>query len=321
MSNSVNQSPARIFAVIALYKMQPNDSTALRTLLEAVSGVRAGEVEIKILLYDNTPGGQSVGAVPRGIQYIANPANGALAAACNYGLQKAHEAGFEWLLTLNQDTTLPNDFLRKLCDAIKSAAALPDVAGVVPSISSEGRTASPFTVGKYWTFTKHIPQGFVGIPEGDVFAANSVSTIKVSALRAIGGFDPRFPLDMIDFDVDYRLHRQGLRFFVAGNIHVELELSNLDLRNRSSAARYEDYLGAEELFCDEYLGRGTSVAVVIKLIYRLAYKLRRNGGSLPYYKIAFTFLCRRLFYSRKHRMRTSRQAMRQRPAVAPAGSL
>jgi hypothetical protein len=315
-----NQLPMRIFAVIALYKMQPNDSAALRTLLAAMSSVRTEEAEVAILLYDNTPGGQSVGNLPAGVQYKGDPENGALAAACNYGLKKAHEAGFEWLLTLNQDTTLPSDFLWKLCDALRSVATLSEVAGIFPSISSEGRVVSPFTVGKHWTVTKHIPQGFVGIPEGDVFAANSVSTIRVSALMAIGGFDPRFPLDMIDFDVDYRLHRQKLRFFVAGDIHVELELSNLDLRKRSSAARYEDYLGAEELFCDEYLDRGTSIAVVVKLIYRLGYKLRKNGGGLPYYKIALRFLCRRLFYSRGHRMRTSKQALRGRTAVATAST-
>jgi len=321
LADSGNHAPARIYAVIALYKMRPEDSTALITLLEAVSFARAGEAEVEILLYDNTPGGQKTDSLPPGVQYKANPENGALAAACNYGLQKAGAAGFEWLLTLNQDTTLPKDFLWKLCDAIDSISALPDVVAIVPSISSEGRVASPFTVGKYWTFTRHIPQGFVGIPEGDVFAANSVSTIKVSALDAIGGFDLRFPLDMIDFDIDYRLHRSNFRFFVAGNIHVDLELSTVDLRKRSSAARYEDYLGAEELFCDEYLGRGTSAAVVIKLIYRLAYKLRKSGGTFQYQKIVLRFLCRRLFYSRKHRMRTSKQAMRQHHALTTARSL
>jgi GT2 family glycosyltransferase len=315
LANSIDQFPVRIFAVIALYKMQPSESTALRTLLAAIPSLRNGQAEITILLYDNTPGGQTVGALPSGVQYKANPENGALAAACNYGLKIACEDRFEWLLTLNQDTTLPIDFLSKLCNAARFVETMDDVAGIVPSIWSDGRLVSPFTISKFWTSSRRVPEGFVGIPLQNVYAANSGSTIKVSALKAIGGFDPRFPLDMIDFDLNYRLHRQNLRFHVAGNIHVELELSGHDLKNRSTSGRYEDYLGAEELFCDDYLGRIMSIVVVLKLIYRLGYRLWRNGGSLPYYRIGFKFLFRRLFYSRKHRMRTSKQALSLRSAV------
>ena len=89
-----------------------------------------------------------------------------------------------------------------------------------------------------------------------------------------------------------------------------LSCRTFDLKTRSTPSRYKEYLGAEELFCDQYLGRIMSMVVVLKLIYRLAYKLWRNGGSYPYYEIGLGFLCRRLFYSRKHRMATSRQAIR-----------
>lgn len=315
MAKSINYPPVRLLAVIVLYKMQPSESAAFRTLRAAIASLQEGEAEIKILLYDNTPGGQAVGVLPDGVQYKANPENGALSTACNYALDVAHEEGFEWLLTLNQDTTLPIDFLCKLCDAATFIAPMHDVAGIFPTISSNGRVVSPFTLMKYWTFMRHFPNGFVGIPLENVYAANSASTIKVSALMAIGGFDPRFPLDLIDFDLNYRLHRQNLRFLVAGNIYVGLELSTDDLKRRSSSGRYEDYLRAEEGFCDEYLGTMVSAVVVLKLVYRLGYKLWRSGGSLPYFKVGFRFLCRRLFYSRKHRIELWKQSIRQRSAV------
>jgi GT2 family glycosyltransferase len=282
--------------------MQPCESVALRTLQSAIISLPEGQVEVKILLYDNTPGGQTIGEVPEGVLYKADFGNGALSAACNYALEVAEKKQFDWLLTLNQDTTLPNDFLCKLRSAVMLVASMPDIAGIVPSISSDGREVSPYIQMKYWTFTRRIPVGFIGIPLENVYAANSVSTIKVSALKVIGGFDPRFSLDLVDFDIDYRLHRKKLRFFVAGNIHVGLELSSHDLKRRSSPERYEDYLRAEEVYCDEYLGNIVSMVVVVKLIYRMGYKLWRSGGSLAYYRIALRFLCRRLFNSRKHRM-------------------
>jgi GT2 family glycosyltransferase len=309
LANLIDQSLVRILVVIVLYKMKPDDSAALRTLLAAIPSLQNGQAEIKVLLYDNTPGGQVVGVLPTGVQYKADPENGALYTACNYALEVAHEEGFEWLLTLNQDTTLPMDFLCKLCNAAMFVAPMHNVAGIVPSITSNGRVVSPFTLMKYWTFMGHFPNGFVGIPLRNVYAANSASTIKVTALKAIGGFDPRFPLDLIDFDVNYRLHRQDLRFLVAGNIHVGLELSTDDLKRRSSPGRYKDYLRAEEVFCDEYLGSVVSIVVMLKLLYRMGYKLWRSGASFHYYKLCIRFLCRRLFYSRKYRMKSWKQSL------------
>jgi len=111
-----------------------------------------------------------------------------------------------------------------------------DVAAIAPCISSDGRALSPFTLMKRWTLTKNIPDWFVGIPLEDVYAVNSASTIKVSALRAVGGYDPRFNLDFSDLAIYHLLHCQGLSVFVAGNIHVEHEVSVYDMRNRSTQA-------------------------------------------------------------------------------------
>jgi GT2 family glycosyltransferase len=315
LADSINQSPVRVFAVIVLYKMQPGDSAALRTLRAAISSVQNRQAETEILLYDNTPGGQAVGVLPTGVQYKADPGNGGLATAYNYTLEIAHEKGFDWLLTLDQDTTLRNDFLCKLCDAAMFVAPMRDVAAIVPSITSNGRVVSPFTLMKHWTFMRHFPNEFVGIPLESVYAANSGTATKVSVIRAIGGYDPRFPLDLSDFVMNHRFHCQKLRVLVAGNIHLEHELSSHDLKNRSTPGRYEDYLRAEEGFCDEYLGRAVGIVVVLKLLYRLVYKLWRSGGSLPYFKIGLRFLCRRLFYSRKHRMESWRQSVRMRSNV------
>ena len=41
-------------------------------------------------------------------------ANGGLAAGYNYALARAEEAGYGWLLLLDQDTTLTHDFFAEL---------------------------------------------------------------------------------------------------------------------------------------------------------------------------------------------------------------
>ena len=302
--------------MIVLHKMLPSESAAFRTLRAAIPGLQNEQAEIKVLLYDNTPGGQDPGALPAGVQYRADHENGGLSTAYNYALQIAHDEGFNWLLSLDQDTSLPIDFLCKLCNAAMFVAPMHDVAAIAPRILDDGRVVSPFTHMKHCSaLMRNIPNEFVGIPTENVYAINSAFTIKVSALKAIGGYDSRFNLDFCDLVIGYRLHCQNLRVYVAGNIHVEHELSVLDLMNRTTPERYEAIRRAEEAFYDEYLGKTAGMVLLLRLIYRLAYTLWRAGATLPYFKIGLRFLCRRLFWSREHRLENWEQSVRRQSVV------
>lgn len=315
MASSVNQSPMRVLAVIVLYKMKASESAALNTLRAAISCLDDGLADVKILLYDNTPGGQDIGMLPAGVDCTVDLSNCGLAAAYNHAVGVAKDNGFEWLLTLDQDTTLPVDFLQKLCHAAMFVAPMSTVAAIVPQLSSDGRGLSPFTLMKHWALTRRIPEGFVGIPLEAVYAVNSASTIKVSALKAVGGYDSRFNLDFSDLAIYHRLHCHGLRVFVAGDIHVEHEVSVYDMRNRSTPSRYENTCRAEEAAYDEWMGGAARMALTARLIHRLVYQLWRNGGSLAHFKVCLRFLCRRLLYSRKRRRESWREFVRQRTAV------
>jgi GT2 family glycosyltransferase len=299
-----------VLAVIVLYKMQPSESAAFRTLRTTISGLQDGQADIKILLYDNTPGGQGAGVLPVDVQYKADVENSGLAKAYNYALEIAQEEDFDWLLTLDQDTSLPIDFLCKLCHAVAFVAPLNTVAAIVPIFG--GRSGSPWIRRKYWIRPKRFHDGFIGIPLEAVYAANSASTIRVSALKAIGGYDPRFSIWASDLVMYHRLHCNNFRTFVAGNIHTEHESSLADLKHRSTPSRYEDMLRAEEAFYDEFIGRQGYIILLLLMFHRLVYRLWTTGTSLPYFKIAFRFLCRGLFYSRKQRMESWKQSVRQR---------
>jgi len=296
-----------VLAVIVLHKMQPSASPAFRTLRAATSGFQDGQADIKILIYDNTPGGQDPGDLPSDVRYKADVKNSGLAQAYNYALLIAEEKGFDWLLTLDQDTTLPIDFLSKLCHTITFVAPLNTVAAIVPYVSGDERKLSPNIRTKHWLEPKCSPDRFIGIPSQMVYAANSASTIRVSALKAIGGYDARFCLWASDLVMYHRLQSNGYRVFVAGNIHVEHNSSYFDLKNRSTPSGYENMLRAEEAFYDEYMGRLDRAVLLLVMLYRLIYRLWTTGASLPYFKIALKFFCRRLFYPRTNRMKSWKQ--------------
>jgi GT2 family glycosyltransferase len=254
--------------------------------------------------------------LPADVQYKADIENGGVARAYNYALGIAQEQGFDWLLTLDQDTSLPIDFLCKLYDAMANVAPLNNVAAIVPRVSDGGQVISPFIPTKHWWIhVKHCPNGFIGVSLENVFAVNSASTIRVNALKAIGGYDPRFQLYASDLVMYHSLHRNNFNIFVAGNIHVEHEISGSDLRSRSTPNSYEDMLRAEEAFFDEYLGRLAHIGVLLMMFYRLAYGLWTAGVNFLYFRLTLRFLCRRLFYQRKHRIESWKQSAKRRLAV------
>jgi GT2 family glycosyltransferase len=297
-----NAAMFQLFVVVVLYKLKPSESKTLNTLREAISCLRQGQANIRILLYDNTPGGQDPGMLPANVQYKADFTNSGLAKAYNYALESADREGFDWLLTLDQDTSLPADFLRQLCHTASFVGPLTHVGAIAPYISGDGRVISPFVITKHWIGTTHLQSGFIGVSLQKTHAVNSASTLRVSALKTIGGYDPKFHLAYSDIVLFDRLHNHGFRIFVAGNIRVQHEMSIFDLKNRSSARRYEEMLRAEEAYYDDYMGRIGDIVLVLKLSYRLVFRLWKTGRSLPYFRLSVKFLCRRLFFSRKHRM-------------------
>ena len=318
MTDSDSQSPVRVLAVIVLYKMQPMESAAYTSIRAAISALANEKAEVKLLLYDNTPGGQDPGVLPLDVQYQADIENSGLSRAYNYALNIAQQAGFEWLLTLDQDTSLPIDFLTSLCHAVSFVAPLDRIAAVVPRVSDDGRIVSPHTTMKHWIRTKPYRDVFIGIPFDRVYAANSASTIRVSALKAIGGYNPDYYLNYSDIEMYHRLQCNNFRIFFAGNIQVAHESSGFNLTERSTPLAYEDAVLSEVEFFDEYLGSVERLVLLVKLFCRPVYRVWRQGGSVPFLKIALKCLCKRLFYSRKQRMASWKQRVRQNPLTAPS---
>jgi len=109
--NGQRPSVSSLIAVVVLYKLSPDDSSTLRTVLAAARNVSLEELRFKVVVWDNTPGGQAIEELPDGVLYVPAPENPGLAAAYNQVLAMAEAEGYEWLLTLDQDSILPADFL------------------------------------------------------------------------------------------------------------------------------------------------------------------------------------------------------------------
>src|ERR1700677_4840107 len=98
--------------------------------------------------------------------------------------------GFEWLLTLDQDTALPENFLNRVCEIARFIEPRFDIVAIVPEVSDRGVFISPNIVscGR----GVRLPRSFVGIPKGELAAINSGTTWRVRTWQELGGFNPLF---------------------------------------------------------------------------------------------------------------------------------
>jgi GT2 family glycosyltransferase len=301
-------SGVRVVAVIVLYKNPPQQSASWMSLQATLKAVPEGTLQLKVLLYDNTPGGQDPGLLPAGVLYQAAGCNGGLAEAYNQALQLAEDEGYDWLLTLDQDTMLPTDYLSLMSDLALHTESDDRVAAIVPQLLDFGRHLSPVSI-RFWGVS-YFPQGFEGISRRVAYAFNSASLFRVKTLKQIGGFNPYFWLDYLDAYVYWQLYRHGRNMYVAGSLQVEHELSLLHGENLNPD-RFRNFLQAESAFYDLYGGHIRGLALTGRLLGRiLRHYMRRDDFVIR--QLTWNALNRRVFYSRALRIQDWKSEMAQR---------
>jgi glycosyltransferase involved in cell wall biosynthesis len=306
----------RMIAVIPLYRANAEDSPGFRTLRTAASCLPSELGSVQILLYDNTPR-TDLHSPPRiagNVKYYSSGRNDGLAAAFNYALQVARNDKCDWLITLDQDTEVPSDFLARIARAAKDLGNEVSVAAIVPQIIGDGRTLSP---NWFWAgaLPRWFPKGYVGISSHPTYAFNSASALRVSALRQIGDYSPWFWLDNCDSYLFHRLHLYGKRLFVAGDIEVKHEFSMLDKRKRMSISRYRNVLMAESAFWDLSMNRLAGWERTVRLMGRWC-KLALDSDSHELRDETARAVKRRLFVSRGMRIEEwKRETVTQRPWI------
>jgi GT2 family glycosyltransferase len=206
-----------ILAVVVLYNRELSRSqsfTSLSGILNANPGLAK---HFSLVVYDNSPQAQSPVSADFPAHYVHDPSNGGLASAYNYALARAESEQREWLLLLDQDTSPTQEFLFELLQTATALQATAEVAAIVPKLMVNGGIHSPDSefiqlIRRQFQSPKPpIAHDLVGIQQQPLCAYNSGSTLRVSALRAIGGFPPEFWLDYLDHAVYHALYVRGYR--------------------------------------------------------------------------------------------------------------
>ena len=256
----------RILAVAVLYEQETTESRALTSFFSLVEGNPDIASRLSLIVYDNSPQAHQVDN-DFTYHYVHDPANGGLAAAYNYALAHAEANGHEWLLLLDQDTTLTSEFFAELISCADTLQAADNVAAIVPKLMVRGTILSPaehfldFLRHQFRNVVKTSTREEAGIQRDRISAYNSGSTLRVRALRAIGGFPGEFWLDYLDHAVFHALTTRGYRIYVLLAV-LQHELAESDLDTRP-IWRFRNVLKAQSLFVQ----RAGSLSD--RLLYRL----------------------------------------------------
>ena len=279
--------------------MRLEDSVALRTLRESAQAL-SEPLSLQILVYDNSPELQA-GPPPPDLGYIRSEQNRGLSAAYNEASRLARETRADWLLTLDQDTTVSVRFLSQLASILGRIAADTRVAAVVPRLQQGQRTLSPHWFA-FDFFRMLFPQAFSGVPARSVYAFNSGSTFRVAALQEVGGYNEQFWLDYSDAYLFRQFHFHRFRVFVAGDLVLTHELSLLDASKPMSPARFGNILEAGSAFFDTMRGPVSGMAFTLGLVKSYLGSLVRHRPA-THRQLLIAMLKLRLFHRKAYRQR------------------
>ncbi|SFR86299.1 rhamnosyltransferase [Agromyces sp. CF514] len=171
---------------------------------EARLGLLAAQVDRVIIVDDGSgPGADEVlaAAADAGHTVIRLERNAGIATALNQGVRVALAEGADYVVNLDQDTTLPADYVAIALDVFARANAVTNL-GIVCVDAVNGAPALPT-----WTS----PEGFGLVPE----AIQTGFVISRACLETAGLFDERLVIDTVDTEYCLRVRDAGFRIAVA----------------------------------------------------------------------------------------------------------
>jgi Glycosyl transferase family 2 len=299
-----------VLAVVALYKCSVERSQTLISLGEALGRYPELLQSLRVLLWDNSPM-PTTPALAFPFDYVHSGKNVGTAGAFNRAMEFAEAKCIPWLLLLDQDTTLPEDFVAKMVDYSRRFTGTPEVAAVVPLLWCRGQLISPKRLRSLYRISP-VPPACYGTYKEQVVVCDSATLMRTAALREAGGYDEKlFWLDFSDIYVFDTLHRNHRYIYIASDLQLRHSLSMMDYDRDMTPQRYGNFLAAEEAFL--FLRRSAldNVALTVRLLARGAKQYLRYKNK-TFAKMTWMAFCRRILVSRAQRTKNWEEELGRR---------
>ena len=148
------------------------------------------------------------------IELIVNEENMGIAYALNQVMQFAHDNGYEWALTLDQDSVVPPDLIEKYMK--------------LTSIDKVGMICCKIVDRNFGETTeqKSKTSGYEEVP----MCITSASMLNWKAWKEVGGFAEEFFIDAVDFDMCLLLREHGYKIIRTYDTQLLHEVGHSQIR-------------------------------------------------------------------------------------------
>ncbi len=194
--------------IIVIYNTALDDSESF----QSVGAMAVNGAPLDILVYDNSPSSQHIAEYPGlRITYYHDPENSGVSKAYNVGADHARKAQKEWVLLLDQDTTLPPEILGQYEMTVLQN---PEKKLVVPILQLQnGKIFSPCRYKfKRGFYLDKISPGVHSLYQFS--PVNSGILVSLSAFFEVGGYNEKVKLDFSDFQFIERFRKRHSTFVV-----------------------------------------------------------------------------------------------------------
>ncbi len=138
-----------------------------------------------------------------------NRENQGIAKALNQLTSAAQKEGFDWILTLDQDSVVPSNIVGEFEKYINNSSV-----GILCPIICDRNKDEEIKINEDCT----------EIDE----CITSGSLLNIKAWSEIGGFDERMFIDGVDFDICYRLRQRGYKIYCIHSVVLLHELGHIE---------------------------------------------------------------------------------------------
>lgn len=191
------------------------DGSVIRNIASYMNAVE------RLYVVDNSDADNGENFAGDKICYIPNRENLGIAAALNIGAQKALEEGFDFLLTMDQDSRFENGGAEGLIGFLTKLADDSDLQNELGCTVYDLGLVSPL----------HKTGIELGITYSGIDSPDTVMTsgniISLSAYEKIGGFKDWMFIDAVDFDYCLNLRRHGFKILRLTDIELKHKVGDM----------------------------------------------------------------------------------------------
>lgn len=184
---------------------------------DVVQRVRDLAMQVPVLVADDASPVTSDAALREmaavtGVEITRHAHQAGIARSLNAGLARATEHGAAWLLTVDQDSVVPNDYAEQMVAFTSIACGIARIGavGACDVVDASGPIRYPVRKEASLQVTDEL------IQTGTLWS--------VGALQAVGGFDESFAIDAVDAAACVRLRRAGYTLALAPGARIEHSL-------------------------------------------------------------------------------------------------